>query len=152
MDCLSDLDRTSNKLIIDFGKKMRCLDLEMMGIGGREVGGKVTDLDVSFRAPEVLDLFRARELVIEVVNRFVNEVNSNKDVRKHLLNYPCTPQDLIVGIFSAYEGRQPASIVLVDCRNGSIVYYAEVGSLKPLIEVHSESFEEAVSILSSSKK
>lgn len=152
MDGLSDLDRASNQVVIDFGKKMRCLNLEMMSIGGREVDGRVTDFDTSFRATEVLDMNRARELIVDVVSKFITEINSNENVRNYLLNYPCTDRDVMVTIFSAYEGRWPGSIGMVTCRNGSIKYCTDDEPMKPFVTVHRETYDEAVSILGSSKK
>lgn len=140
---ISDLDYTSNQVIVDFAKKMQKKDLHACGIGGREDKGKVMDFDVTFQYGKPLDILAARKLIVETILLFVQEINNNEAVRKYLYHYPFTSEDVIVAILpdcSKLSTEEDVDFVRVSAHLGQISYY---GKENPYVDLHEETFAEA---------
>jgi len=151
---ISDLDYSSNQVIVDFANKMRKQGLYACGIGGREDEGKIIDFDVSFQYGQMLDIPSARELVVETVLLFVEEINNNEAVRKHLYHYPFTPNDINVSILpncSILSDKDCNSSVIVNLFLGQISYCLDDGIVLPLHHLHEETFAEAKKVLNKEK-
>jgi hypothetical protein len=144
---ISELDFTSNQLIVDFAKKMQKKELHACGLGGREDKGKVMDFKVTFQYGKVLDISTARELVVETILLLVEEINNNEAMRKYLYHYPFTPDDVIVAILpdcSKLSNKEDSDFVRVSAHLGQISYY---GRENPYVDLLEETFSEARQIL-----
>lgn len=146
----SELNYTSDHVIVDFAKKMQKKNLYACGISGREDKGKIIDFKVSFQYGRILDIPSARSLIVETVLLFVEEINNNKEVHKYLYHYPFTSNDVIVTIlpdFSILSDKECASSVIVKAYLGRINYCVDDGVARPFVDLHQETFEEARKIL-----
>jgi hypothetical protein len=143
---ISELDYTSNQVIVDFAKKMQKKELHACGLGGREDKGKVMDFEVVFQYGKVLDIPTARGLIVETILLFVDEINNNEAVRKYLHHYPFTPHDVIVAILPdcSSSDEEDSDFVRTSAQLGRISYY---GKKNPYVDLHEETFEEARKIL-----
>lgn len=147
---ISELDYTSNQVMVDFAKKMQEKGLHACGLGGREDKGKIMDFKLSFQYGHVLDVPSARRLIVETISLFVEEINKNEAVRKYLYRYPFTSNDVIVSIlpnYSILNDKECSSSVIVRAYLGRISYCVDDETVMPLHHLHDETFEEAVKIL-----
>lgn len=140
---ISELDYTSNQVIVDFAKKMQKKGLHACGLGGREDKGRIMDFKVTFQYDKVLDVSTARKLVVETILLLVEEINNNEAVRKYLYHYPFTSEDVIVAILpdcSKLGAEEDVDFVRVSAHLGQISYY---GKENPYVDLHEETFAEA---------
>ncbi len=74
-------------------------DMYLVGTGGGFID-HVNLLSLSFDVCRPLALEDARELIIDSVEEFLFQINSNEEIRPYLKNYPFTSADVKVSIFS----------------------------------------------------
>ena len=151
----SDLDVTSNLIIIKTGKKLHeKYGLYPIGIGGscRDKGITSFALDVNRYGP-AFDRDEARELLLECLAIFHKMVNEDDAVRKFLSAYPFPRENVHVTIYncwpSGYSHDHP-DILIVGCGSGKIRYFTESPELRNkhgYTSQYDESYEEAVEIV-----
>lgn len=147
---ISELNYVSDQVIVDFAKKMEPRGLHVCGIGGREDKGKIIDFKVSFQYSQLLDILKARKLIVELALLFLKEINQNEELRRYLHHYPFNPNDVIVTVLpdsSLLNKNDYDSFVMVKSFLGKVYYYTDDTKIKPFITLHEETFEESRAIL-----
>lgn len=146
----TDLDRVSDQVIVNFAKKMKPRGLHACGIGGRENKGKIEWLEVVFQYDEMLELAKARQLIIEITQLFVDEINNDQQIKPYLYHHPFTTSDVVIGILPNYnkiERGNWSNFVRVDLNSGVLSYYDDSNFNETWVYLKKETFEEAVEIV-----
>jgi hypothetical protein len=127
--------------------------LILVGTGGRMMDD-IKMLMMGFDCSKEVDVEKARELLIYCVKEYLSEINSSKEIRPFLHNYPFTPKNVEIVIYfhNSDRSRVPSDKITVAASNdGEIIYYVydlEKRTLKTLCE---ESYERALQSISSEK-
>jgi hypothetical protein len=82
-------------------KTARKLEAEMglipFGFGGQMMG-QIEMLYLAFQYRQAIDIQKGRRILVQAAIKFMNEINSNKKVRKYLANYPFKPKNIEIEI------------------------------------------------------
>ena len=126
-------------------------NLVLIGTGG----GMMDDIQMmamSFNFYQEVDLKTARELIVYAANEYLLAINSNKEIKPYLHDYPFTDKNIeIVICFHPPDGSTvaPGKINIAAARKGRVTYYIdypEKYTIKPIFE---ETYEEALQKISS---
>ncbi len=79
--------------------------LDVIGTGGGCMD-HVNMLALSFLIYRPLTVESAREIIVDCVEEFLFQINSNEEIRPYLKNYPFTPKELKISIFSHTEKNE----------------------------------------------
>lgn len=135
-------------------KKERNLRLSCIG------GSWPTDihvLDVDFDTNLYVDVPQARKLIVPCIKEFLDQINSDKQIRPYLHDYPSTVKNIGLGIsFSNKKTGRCITypyIAYVFTLKGKIYYnyYSNSEAWTPLEDAHEESYEEALRIVQENK-
>ena len=127
------------------------------GTGGGGDGERLTKLSLNFSTPEQLTVPQARRYLIQGIKMYQEEINSAEDFQAHIVESPF-PIDRIEYSISVegiddYRARFPngptkdKKITFCNWAYGSIDYFICPGVSENYVKIHSETFEEAVTIL-----
>jgi hypothetical protein len=120
--------------------------LYLIGTGGRAMLGiERNSLDFSYYRDEELKIEEARKDIVEVVSKYLQEINQKKELRPFLRNYPFTLENVEITFFVMTEkaGNVPdGALHVIKAMNGKISYYIApfTPQRKPILR---ETFEEA---------
>ncbi len=129
--------------------------LFVMGTGG----GMLYSIEMThfmFGSYEPKTIEGARNLYLELMEKWLEKVNSNEEVRPHLENYPFTYENVELEL--AFFEKHPyvfASGDLVgslSCINGLIHYSTDNPETDLLLLLHKEPYEEAVKLWRAGKE
>lgn len=138
------IDEISDDVTANFAKKMRGKGLSVAGSGGGEKDGKIWLMEITFDIRKKLAIDLARQLIVETVNQYLEDINNSKKLRNSLSHHPFTTQDIRVGIIGEkiinLDNLQPW---MVSMSHGEVRYLAANPDGGRLIELYRESFEEA---------
>jgi len=147
---ISDGEMCINKTMARFAKKMQSEGINPSGIGGGidHTNGKHNNLELVFMTSNIPDIESARKLIIKTIDKFLMEVNSNEEIRPFLVEHPFTIKHISIGILS--ESKRSGLSCVSNYKN-ELTYRQDNPDLNNLqsMDVHSETYEEAVRILSS---
>jgi len=137
-------DQATNVFIKKIQKEYGLLAVGTGGGGSPEDG--LNHLSVSFECYEKMDVPHARKLLIECTNEFLEAINKNKDLAKHLTNSPFTNKNIKIDImFIRPQIRgfiPPPSLAIAGIDRGEISY--DIFENKLLKTVKTETYEDAV--------
>ncbi len=137
-------NRVRNKTIHDLKKEK---ELYACGAGAR-IMNQIKVLSLSFNYYKEIDIEKSRELLLFAGNVFLNNINSDEQIRSYLNNYPATPENIGVIIFiknpdgSLTEKNKFTAATMLD---GIFCYYIRSPETGHLKMVYEETYEEAVS-------
>jgi hypothetical protein len=103
-------------------------------------------LALSFRYYKEVDINQARELLMIAGTVFINNVNSNEQIRPFLQNYPFKPNNIQIRIFIQNpngSGPDPGKLSAVTMVKGVLDYMINDPETNRLKTVYKETFEEA---------
>ena len=123
--------------------------LECSGIGWE---GKTNDLEkiqVLFRTEEFFDVEKARKYIIYCAKIYLEEFNSDESVRSYFRNYPLNIFNLKISISS---DNTYSEVNLIKLINGIIFYENLKIPIDESIDLHEETYEEALEKLNSKDK
>lgn len=146
-----ELNKVAHKIKIDFAKKMSTkYGFELVGTGG----GGVTELNLlslHFQYPnKTYELPEARYLMIQCVNEFLNEINSNNYFKNHSKIYPFNINniEIIIGFVTNNKFASEGKIASVGFYNEGKIYYHIHDDEKDTLETISmETYEKALQIV-----
>ncbi len=125
-------------------------DLQFFGSGGGMMGD-IQMMAIDFQYFHLVNLQEARELLVYAIQTYLNNINSNKEVRPYLHNYPFTAKNIgIIICILQPDGSEPAQGELAGLvlRNGILRYELTALSKNAFCPVfHKETYEEALKIL-----
>ena len=149
---MSESERISNLTIFEFAQSVADKGLYPMGIGGglNHATGKHKKFSITFGTEQKIeDLERARLLLVETIDAFIDFINSKDEIREYLDVFPVTIENVDVGIVRI--DAQPQDIVsMSNCRD--YLFYRAKNKDPEVIawdNIHRETFEEAKAALSS---
>ncbi len=138
--------KTSDKIERETG-------LRLIGTGGGMMN-KVRMMAMIFVCYKEINMEEGRELVIYGVNEYLSAINSNEELRPHLVHYPFKPQDVQITLHirgSDNRGVPIGALSVVEEIEGKVVY--KVFEPYPVVikRIREETFEEAVQLLNEKK-
>jgi len=104
---------------------------------------------MSFDYYQEVNIKTARELIVPVINEYLSAINSNKEIRPYLHEYPFTAKNIEIRIFVYNPDRSELSLEKIDCitsLNGMLKYYTRSN---PRQAICKETYEEALQAISS---
>lgn len=116
------------------------------GTGGR-MHYEIKILKLAFNYYDIVDVPKGRELLTYSVNRFVEEINADKSIRKYLYNYPFQPQNVEIRIFIENKNKTDSSadeLGIVTFVDGLLQYKIWHEESKSCTIILTETYEEAV--------
>jgi len=104
-----------------------------------------------------IDIATARKLIILVVNKFVNEINTNEKIRPFLEVYPFKPENMEIRIFLKNSNGSELSaekLHVISIINGKLKYKTGIPSSEglPLTTIYQETYEEAMAKISNASE
>lgn len=127
--------------------------LRLIGTGGGMMN-KIRMMAMSFECCKEINMEEGRELVIYCVNEYLSAINSNEELRPHLVHYPFTAQDVDIVLYICRPDRTevPMGTLSVVAEREGVVVYKVPGPFPTLLKrIREEKFEEAVKILNQKK-
>ncbi len=152
----SQRDPYDYEVIADQITKQTILQLEkekgLIAIGtGGGMMGDIYNMGISFQYFQPLNLEESRKLLVYTVQTYLNNINSNKEVRPYLHNYPFPIKNIEIRIW----GRQPNGDILPPnqlgyiCALDGVLSYesSKSGKFEPRKILLEETYEEALKIV-----
>jgi len=136
------LSRAADEIGQKFG--MRCVS---SGGGAMDV---VRTLHFAMETDETLTIENGRQFAVEGVAIFLKHLNSYKELRPFLIEYPMTPERISISFIARTKDsndKSPDSLADVMAVKGNIVYFREKKGTLAWEESLKESLEEARKIL-----
>lgn len=100
-------------------------NLKSAGFGGA-IHEEVEELALSFNCYRTLSIDEYRKLLIQCAEYFLDQINSNENLKPYLKNYPFNTQNIHLCIFVRSEEKKRFDVGELSCLavlNGKIVYY-----------------------------
>jgi hypothetical protein len=116
-------------------------------------GGMMNDIDhiyVGFQMTKELTIDEARELLVESIDDLLQRINSAEELRPYLNHYPYSARGVSVQLMFVSKPHVPALSPYVAgalACNGMMIFMNYDSEIDDFVEVHRESYEEAVEIV-----
>ena len=123
-------------------------NLYLAGTGGQMMDD-IQMLAMSFDYYQEVDLKTGRELIVHVINEYLSAINSNKEIRLYLHEYPFNAKNIEIRIFIYNPDRSELPPEKIDCitsLNGTLKYYTRAN---PRQAIYEETYEQASRTISS---
>ena len=151
-----DYERIACRIEKAFARKMKSeKGLECIGTGGGMMSN-IQRMAISFQYFHEVDLDQARRLLVCVANEYLNAINSCKEVRPYLHNYPFREENIQIRIWIKKPNRDDVlfnEIEYIFFVNGMLKYYLPNDEkTRAEREIHRETYEEALKIVDSKAK
>jgi hypothetical protein len=122
-----DYEQMANEISTKVAKKL-CKKHQMDWIGeGDQMMESASMIGLSFQIFHPLDRNEARTRIVDCVEELLAAVNSNKEIRPFLKDYPFTTKNVQVSIYSNYpDGREALDpyISVVSVYNSANIYFS----------------------------
>ncbi|MDN3505100.1 MAG: hypothetical protein P0S95_05960 [Rhabdochlamydiaceae bacterium] len=143
----------SDQVKLAFAKKYQNKGFSLIGIGGSELDGKTTGFSLTFETDKLYDISKARQLLLEMVQQFWKEINSDINLRSYLCEIPFPLKNIRIGVISIVPDANAKEFEnIFYCDHGVLVFLKKQGVVVYNIPVkHVETYEEAVRIEAESK-
>jgi hypothetical protein len=113
-----------------------------ISIGGSYYGGDIKCLSTDFMVvQDDFNIEKARELIIQGTQKFLNSINTNAKVVQHLNHHPFNSKDLDYSINIVNKDLESLGLVFI---SKGKVFYCKKSDPDTLTDVHEESYEEAL--------
>ena len=123
-------------------------NLYLVGTGGQMMDD-IQMMAMSFYYYQEVNLKTARELITYVINEYLSTINSNKEVKPYLHEYPFTAKNVEIRIWVYNPDRSELpleKIYSITSLNGMLKYYARSN---PRQAIYEETYEQALQAISS---
>ena len=149
---LPDYEKIADKITEKTAKELKAQkNLYLVGTGG----GMMDDIQMmamSFDYYQEVDLKTGRELIVHVINEYLSAINSNKEIRPYLHEYPFTPKNIEIRIW-VFEpnGSNPPldKIYYISVIDGSLAYYLDLPETHSRRAICKETYQQALEAISS---
>ena len=115
-----------------------------------ETGGTMTNdvemMRMSLNTKEELDIPKCRKLIIECIDEYLKNINSDEKIRPHLHKFPFNEENIELSISGAVNKEFPTHFNKVVIRKGDIRYDIACSDKNNIIS-HEETYQEAVAEL-----
>jgi len=145
-------DKRIYSAVRKFKKAMEAKGYRAAGLGEGidHSTGKQNYLGITFDIEQLPDIDFARRVEIEAIQEFLHYLNSEEGIENYVAEYPYPVKFIEI----AFINKQPLQGLFSVANCQEEIYYRQDGPdglMGPSIEVHSESYEEAVRILEQGK-
>jgi hypothetical protein len=141
----SDYEKIADEITERTAKELKAeKNLYLVGTGGQMMDD-IQMMAMSFYYYQEVDLKAARELIVYVINKYLLAINSNKEIRPSLHEYPFTAKNVEISIFIYKPDRYelpPEKIYCIECMNGRLEYFIRANPRQAI-------YEEALQAISS---
>lgn len=118
-----DYVKLADKHIAQFGKEMRTsYNLQLAGSGGAMMQD-IKIFNFFFETEKSCDLINAQSLAINMIEKFLNQVNSDPKIRIFLHDYPITGKNVYIGVNIINKSTTSSSIDLISIKDGVVRLY-----------------------------
>lgn len=117
------------------------------GLGGGS-RGEINLISIDLESNRIVKIDEARMLIISAVKELFKRFNENKTIRPYLHNYPFGIENIDFHIGFNKNVGDPEQVSYVSLGSGEIYYYCFRESTD-LFNMHKETFNEALKIVSS---
>jgi hypothetical protein len=151
-----DYEDMANEISAKVAKKLaKKHQMDLIGEGGGMMGS-VYMIGLSFRIHHPLERNEARARIIDCVEELLAAINANEEIRPFLKNYPFTPKNVQVAIFSIpLDGKgvfDPyIKVVSVD-QNDYVTFRTEEPNSMSYKNKYREPYAEALTMLKGNGK
>ena len=144
-----DYEKIADKITEKIAKKLKAQkNLYLVGTGGQMMDD-IQMMAMSFYYYQEVNLKTARELITYVINEYLSTINSNKEVKPYLHEYPFTAKNVEIRIWVYNPDRSELpleKIYSITSLNGMLKYYARSN---PRQAIYEETYEQALQAISS---
>ena len=126
-------------------------NLYLIGTGGQMMDD-IQMMAMSFDYYQEIDLKTARELIVHVINEYLLAINSNKEIKPYLHEYPFTAKnvEIRIWVFEPNGSNPPLDkIYYISAIDGSLAYYLDLPETQSRQAICKEAYEEALQAISS---
>ncbi len=143
----SDYEKIADKITEDTAKKLKAQkNLRLVGTGGQMMHD-IQMMAMGFYYYQEVDLKTARELIIYAINEYLAAINSSKEIRSYLHEYPFMAKNIEIRIW-VFEpsGSNPPldKIYYISAINGNLAYYLDLPETYSRRAIREETYEEAL--------
>ncbi|WP_154017656.1 hypothetical protein [Criblamydia sequanensis] len=129
-------------------KILKKYHLRCIGSGGYLMYN-VKSLELAFQHKGVLNKNDLRKLLIELTSQYLEDINSNEEIRPYLENYPFTPKNVDITIYLIDLHKQEIfypNICIAESSYGTIRFKTvdEANPIAPFYTTEKETYEEAL--------
>ena len=143
----SEKEKIATEIQSKTAKKLKNeMGLIPFGFGGAMMY-QIKELGLTFQYNHPVDLQQARSMLVNAVNVFLNEINSNEKVRPYLIQFPFDSKNVEIMILLRNPDRSKVDreeLSLIVCEKGILKYKTYDADSYLLTTIHKETFEEAV--------
>jgi hypothetical protein len=141
-----EADRVVNPFLKELETKRK---IYVFGAGGGFMND-VEKINLSFCTKRIVDVEKARLLIVSITEELLKRINADKGIRPYLHNYPFTNKNLKITLhFEDNNGNPilPPHLTYAGLMLGEIDYcFQNLKQLLALDDVHVETYEEALKI------
>lgn len=131
-------------------------DMQLTGIGLSAPKGIILKLEITFDLKRNLKKEESRKLILECIEKYLDTINENKEIRNSLSCYPFNEKNIQISIFLIEQNGESyrfPEIGIVELYKGNIVYkYIEQLPSYAHKEYKKETYEEALKLVKSSNQ
>ena len=139
----SDYEKIADSITEKTAKELKVQkNLCLVGTGGQMMHD-IQMMAMSFFYYQEVDLKTARELIVYAIDKYLDEINSNKEIRPYLHEYPFTVKNVEIRIWVYNPDRSELPLEKIYCitsLNGKLRYYVRSN---PHQAIYEETYEEA---------
>lgn len=147
-----DYEKIADKITEKTAKELKAQkNLYLVGTGGQMMDD-IQMMAMSFDYYQEVDLKTARELIVHVINEYLSAINSNKEIRPYLHEYPFTAKnvEIRIWVFEPNGSNPPLDkIYYISAIDGSLAYYLDLPETHSRQAICKEAYEEASQAISS---
>ena len=139
----------ANKITLETIEQLEKKGLTCLGTGGKMMNDiKIMHIYFGYKNP--LNLKEARSLILDCLETYLLSINSNKEIRPYLHNFPFTHKNVSIMISCRDDKGDrflPDYITLMHTSElGNICYYVDAGNYQTRL-LHEELYEDALKIV-----
>jgi hypothetical protein len=148
----SDYEKIADEITERTAKELKAeKNLYLVGTGGQMMDD-IQMMAMSFYYYQEVDLKAARELIVYVINKYLLAINSNKEIRPSLHEYPFTAKnvEIRIWVFEPNGSNPPLDkIHYISAIDGSLAYYLDLPETYSRQVICEETYEKALQEISS---
>ena len=119
--------------------------------GGMSFSGKGLEmLSITFECDQNVNIKQARELIVECIRAYLNDINETKELKNYLNPFPFTCKNVNITIHFVDRRTQafknPPVLAMVGSLGENLSYWTNPNPHSPLREIQEETYEEACAL------
>lgn len=122
---------------------------------GYQMMYQIKMLALAFHYYKEVEIDEARELLVCAARTFLDIINKNEQIRKHLDNYPFKPENIQIEIFLENSDGSKFTLeklCVITMKNGVLKYKVDHPDMHRFLIIQEETYDEAVAKLNSSNQ